>query len=231
MKPTVSVVMPVYNGEKYLAQAIQSILDQTYTPYEIICIDDKSTDTTLSILESFGDAVRIIQNSENNGAAASRNAGILFAQGDFLAFADADDIWDSKKLASQMNQFQKDPTLDISFTMIQNFFSPELSEDFKLKRSFPTEPIPGQITGTAVIKRSSFEKVGLLNPKYRIGDFIEWMMRANSLGFKKAMVEEVLYLRRVHENNMSAHNQETHASYLNVVKEVLNRKRNKLSDL
>ena len=231
MKPTVSVVMPVYNAEKYLAQAIQSILDQTYAVSEIICIDDKSTDETLAILESFGDAIRVIRNDKNIGAAATRNNGIISAQGEFLAFADADDVWDSQKLARQMDQFQADPNLDISFTMIQNFFSPELPESFKAKRTFPTGPIPGQITGTAVIKRSSFEKVGLLNPKYRMGDFIEWMMRANSLGLKKSMVNEVLYMRRVHETNTSAHNQQTHASYLSVVKEALDRKRNASSDL
>ena len=90
MKPTVSVVMPVYNAEKYLAQAIQSILDQTYAVSEIICIDDKSTDETLAILESFGDAIRVIRNDKNIGAAATRNNGIISAQGEFLAFADAD---------------------------------------------------------------------------------------------------------------------------------------------
>ena len=106
MRPLISVIMPAYNTEKYVAEAVQSILGQTYSPIELICINDGSTDGSLDILKSFGDKVVIVDLERNSGIAAARNAGIRISRGKFVAFADADDIWKPNKLELQLQQLQ-----------------------------------------------------------------------------------------------------------------------------
>lgn len=222
--PLISVVMPAYNTEKYVTEAVRSVLDQTYSPIELICIDDGSTDGTLEILKGFGDKIRVISDGTNVGIGEARNKGIRIATGDFIAFADSDDIWDPKKLELQMQQFAADPNLDISFCIIQNFLSPDVSDEIRATRDVPPDPMPGQISGTFLAKKSSFDRVGLLDPSYRVGEFIDWMARANNLGLKNSMINEVLYLRRIHATNTTA-NKPAHADYLKIMKAAIERKR------
>lgn len=222
--PLVSVIMPVYNTEKYVSESIRSILGQTYQNIELICVNDGSTDGSLDILKSFGDAIVIIDLLKNSGIGAARNAGIRIARGTFVAFADADDIWNPRKLEEQMEQFQNDPLLDISFCMIENFLSPDVSPEVKASRSFPTGPIAGQISGTFVVRASSFGRIGLLNETYRVGEFIDWMARAQEARLRSEMIGRVLYLRRVHETN-TAGNRPAQADYLRIMKAALDRKR------
>ena len=104
--PLVSVVMPVFNKEKYVKQAIESVLNQTYRNLEIIIIDDKSADNSLSILENYNSIdkrIRLIKHSRNTGVALTRNDGILAAKGEYIALVDADDIWTKDKIAKQVN--------------------------------------------------------------------------------------------------------------------------------
>lgn len=99
--PTVSVIIPVYNGERFLAEAIRSALDQTLSPAEIIVIDDGSTDASAEVARGFGPPVRVLAQA-NLGPAAARNLGVAHAAGDLLAFLDADDLWMPEKLAYQV---------------------------------------------------------------------------------------------------------------------------------
>jgi glycosyltransferase involved in cell wall biosynthesis len=225
--PLVSVIMPVYNAEKYVVEAIESVLSQTYPNIQLICVDDGSTDTSLQILKDFGDRIVLVEAQQNGGIAKARNLGIACATGDFIAFADADDIWKSTKLSEQMKQFDQDPSLDISFCMIQNFLSPELPDEVKATKRFPTDPIPGQISGAFVAKRSNFDQVGRLSEEYRAGEFIDWMNRAHRLGLRHAMVPEVLYLRRVHATN-TTQSRAAQMDYLRIAKAALDWKRNSL---
>jgi len=98
--PRISVIIPVFNGERFLGEAIKSALSQTLPPYEILVIDDGSTDGSAQLAESFGPPVRVIR-QENRGEAAARNRGIDAAQGDWIAFLDCDDVWKPEKLALQ----------------------------------------------------------------------------------------------------------------------------------
>jgi glycosyltransferase involved in cell wall biosynthesis len=106
----VSVIIPVYNGEKYLDRAIDSVLEQTYANYEIIAIDDGSTDRTSKILETYSSKIRYCYR-DNQGVAATRNYGIEIAEGELIAFLDADDFFFPDKLAKQVDCFQENPDL------------------------------------------------------------------------------------------------------------------------
>ena len=93
----ISVIMPLYNAEKYLPEALQSVLNQTYKEFELICIDDCSTDRTRSIVEEFREKdarIKVLINEEHSGAALSRNKGIKMAEGEYIVFLDGDDIFD-----------------------------------------------------------------------------------------------------------------------------------------
>ena len=98
----ISVVIPCYNAEAYIRQAIQSALEQTLPPLEILVIDDASTDRSVEVAASFGFPIRVIRQAKNKGAAVARNVGIRLAHGDWIAFLDADDLWNPDKLEKQL---------------------------------------------------------------------------------------------------------------------------------
>ena len=102
----ISIIMPLYNAEKYLAESLESVLNQTFRDFELLCIDDCSTDGTGTILHDFkqkDSRIRIINNSARQGAALSRNTGIKAAKGDYLIFLDGDDIFDEELLLTTFN--------------------------------------------------------------------------------------------------------------------------------
>ena len=113
----ISIIMPAYNAQRTIGASIQSVLDQTYTDFELIVINDCSTDDTASILSEFlkDPRIRLLTNSKNSGVAHSRNKGVSASQGEYLAFLDSDDLWHKNKLAHQL-EFMKEQNAVISYT-------------------------------------------------------------------------------------------------------------------
>ncbi len=105
----VSVIIPTYNRAEKVCRAVKSVLDQTFTDFEIIVIDDASTDDTIDRLKKFGDRVKIIRPSENKGVSAARNSGIRAADGRYIALLDSDDYWMPEKLQVQLDFFNENP--------------------------------------------------------------------------------------------------------------------------
>jgi glycosyltransferase involved in cell wall biosynthesis len=222
----VSVIMPVFNAERYVEEAVRSVLSQTYKRIELICINDKSTDGSLSILESFGSEIMFVNNEKNCGTAKSRNKGVRVARGEFLAFIDNDDIWESNKLEVQMTQFQNNPDLDVSFSYMQCFISPEIGEQVKNLRYCPPDPLPGYIPSTVVVKRTSFDKVGYFDSRWKNGESFAWILKAKEVGLKLEVVEDVLVKRRIHESNKGILAPSTSKSdYLRIIRESVNRRK------
>jgi glycosyltransferase involved in cell wall biosynthesis len=113
MTVSVSVIIPCYNSARYLAEAIQSVLDQTYTDFEIIIVNDGSTDETEAVVKGFSDQrIRYVYQA-NKGLAGARNAGLRLAQGEFLAFLDADDLFLPEKLNEQIDFLLKNSSIDL----------------------------------------------------------------------------------------------------------------------
>jgi len=135
-QPLISCIVPVFNGERYLTEALESILKQTYRPLEIIVADDGSTDGTATLVASYGDQVRYLF-QPNAGVAAACNLGVRASRGEFIAFLAADDLWHPQKLVLQMSQFQNRPELDLCLTHMQNFWSPELRTEAERFRDQP----------------------------------------------------------------------------------------------
>lgn len=113
----VSVIMPVFNVEAFVAEAVRSVLDQTFTDFELIIVDDVSPDDSIAICESFNDPrVRIVRHEVNRGLAGARNTGILHARGRYLAFLDSDDFWHPEKLARHVAHLDARPEVGVSFS-------------------------------------------------------------------------------------------------------------------
>jgi glycosyltransferase involved in cell wall biosynthesis len=128
-----SVVMPVYNGEKYLEEAINSVLNQTFTDYELLIIDDGSTDSSLKIIHSIKDSrIRLIKNEKNQGVAYTRNVGLNEAKGEYLAWMDCDDLIEPNRLETQINFLKENLGIGICGTALERFGEgkPRVSREF-----------------------------------------------------------------------------------------------------
>ena len=141
--PLISCIVPVYNGERYLGEAIDSILAQTYGPLEIIVVDDGSTDGTAEVVATYGDQVRYLW-QPNAGQAAARNHGLSVTQGEFISFLDADDLWHPEKLDRQIARFRTRAELEFCVTHVQNFWIPDLAEEEKRFRDHRISKPPPQ---------------------------------------------------------------------------------------
>ena len=120
--PTVSVILPAYNAGKYVAEAVAGILAQTFVDFELIAIDDGSTDDTLAVLQSFDDPrLRVIQNQSNSGIAVTRNTGITDAKGRYLALQDADDISHPERLAIQVDFLENNKHIGVISASMKTF--------------------------------------------------------------------------------------------------------------
>lgn len=220
----VSVIIPVYNGERYLAETIDSALAQTYRPIEVIVVDDGSTDGSADVAKRFVPSVQYCR-QPNSGAGAARNQGVELAQGEFFAFLDADDLWVKDKLTRQMAAFEANPDVDIVFAHVKQFYSPELEESIKKNIRMPAEIIPGQIPSAIIVKRDAFFQVGLFETKWQVGEGVSWILRAKEQGLHMMMLPEILVMRRLHENNKGT----THRQFINqrvhILKASLDRRR------
>lgn len=209
MNPKVSVIIPNYNYGRYVANTLESVLSQTYRNIEVIVVDDGSTDNSLSVLEKFGDRIRLVQ-QKNAGVSVARNHGVSLSDGELLAFLDADDVWLPEKLERQIERFKVDSEIGLvhcSMTLIdpddqaigeitdgqEGFISHEF---LRLER--------GVVIGagsTALVKRKLFYEAGGFDPRQSTAadwDFCYRVSRKCKIGF----VSTPLVLYRMHGTNM-----------------------------
>ena len=220
----ISVIIPVYNCERYVEEAVRSVIGQTLKPCEIIVVDDGSTDKSADIVKRFGEKVSYFY-QPNGGAAKARNVGVAKASGDFLAFLDSDDVWVPDKLAGQLDVFERNPSVDMVFGYVQNFHSPELTVEMKAKIQGPMQAMPGRVAGALLIKRSSFLRAGFFEESLRVGEFMDWYLRAKEKNLKCVILDEVLLKRRLHGSNMGVRDKSSRVDYARILKAALDRKR------
>lgn len=195
----ITCVVPVYNGERYLAEAVRSILDQSLAPLEILVVDDGSTDGTAAALETFGERVRYVY-QEHAGASAARNLGIRLARGDLIAFLDADDLFVTHKLQLQASRFAARPGLDMSSGYTVNFWSPDLSPGERDHDPRLMEPWPRSLC-TWVVRRRLFDKVGEFDEDFPLSQDVDWNIRVEASDAITETLPDVLTLRRLHLGN------------------------------
>lgn len=224
----ISVIIPVYNCDRYLSEAIKSVLNQTYKSLEIIIVDDGSTDKSAEIAKSFGDVIRY-EFQSNSGLGATRNKGVELAKGDYLTFLDADDLWTENKLQLQIEAFNHNATLDMVFGNVQQFISPELLEELKAKIDLSLEFFKGYLAGTMMIKKESFNRVGYFSNNWELGEFIDWYLKAQEKKLQTLILPEILLKRRIHDTNMGIKKKDKLQDYVKIIKVSLDRKELKMS--
>ncbi len=224
--PLISVIIAAYNYGRYLREAIDSAIVQTYPSTEIIVINDGSTDDTEKIAQSYGAKIRYFY-QEHQGLASPKNRGVTLAQGEYIAFLDADDVWPENRLELMMAPFSNDKSLDMVFGQIRNFLSPELTVEKEKALKRPTEPMSGICPGALLIKKASFLKVGFFEPEWKVTEFLNWHLQAKDLGLKMTSVKELVLFRRLHdENNTLRQRQYLSAEFAKALKASLDRKKN-----
>lgn len=221
---SISVVIPVYNCERYLGVAIRSALTQTEPPGEILVVDDGSTDGSAAVARGFGAPVHCLS-QPHAGLSAALNRGIERAHGTFLAFLDADDLWTEAKLARQLDALAADPALDAVFGHVEQFVSPELDPAVGPALSDGMRLAPGHLAGTLLIRAAAFHRVGPFDTRWQIGNFIDWYLRAQEAGLRDTMLPEVLLRRRLHTDNMGIRERASRRAYAHILKHALDRRR------
>lgn len=227
-RPLVSVIVPVYNGERYLACALQSIFDQDYHPFEVIVIDDGSTDNSAEIAQSYKEIHYIYQ--PNQGVTVTRNVGISTARGEFIAFLDQDDMWTPNKLSVQVDYLLKHTEVGYVLARQNIFLEPGTRAPSWLKKELLLNDQVGYLPGTLVARRSVFKQIGLFDPAYRIGSDTDWLARAKDAGVSMVILPEVLLHRRIHRHNQSAQTQIMNLELIRLLKASIDRRRNQESE-
>jgi glycosyltransferase involved in cell wall biosynthesis len=196
----ISTFMAAYNAERYVAQALDSVLAQTLPPDEIIVVDDGSTDGTADVLQTFAARIRIVR-QQNQGPARALNVAIAASTGDTFAFLDCDDLWMPDKLRMQGAALSSERELEAVFGYVRQFATPDLDPNAVREYLVPDRPQPGISKNALLIRRDAFERVGRFNEELTASDFVDWYARANVLGLRWRMLPEVVALRRHHPGN------------------------------
>lgn len=219
----ISVIIPVWNGEKYLAKAIESALAQDYPHKEIIVVNDGSTDSTQTILDRFGSRIRSIY-QPNQGLGAARNTGIRASTGSYLAFLDHDDFWIETKLTAQMAKMTaEDPLV---FSHVKQFICPSLVSQESRRLTVHEGILPGYFAGTLLVSKKRFLQIGPFFEKKTVGEFVDWYARALEAKVPIVMLPELTLYRRIHSHNMGRQKDlYQRTEYLKILKNSLDRRR------
>jgi glycosyltransferase involved in cell wall biosynthesis len=218
----VSAVIPAYDAARYLGAAIESTLGQTAPPWEVIVVDDGSRDGTAEVARRF--PVRYVP-QEHRGIGAARNRGLEAADGDFVGFLDADDVWAPRKLELQLRAFDAHRAADLVFGLVEQFRSPELDPETAARLRCRPDPQPGHLISAMLARRAVFEAVGPFRCDLSVGEFVDWITRAHELSVGEVLVEEIVLRRRLHATNHSAVARAHRNDLARVMKESLDRRR------
>lgn len=231
--PTVSVIIPVYNVEQYITQAVQSVLNQTYPHWELLIIDDGSPDQSVNICQQFEDSRIKIISQANRGLAGARNTGIREAQGEYLAFLDGDDLWTVNKLEKHLEHLESSPQVGVSFspsalidqtgTPLHTYLIPRLN-NITIPYLLRENPVGNG--SAAVVRKVVFEEIATTSDRkaadlrsdrhgnletvyfdeqFRRAEDIElWLRIAIQTDWAIAGIPEALTLYRVNSNGLSA---------------------------
>ncbi|HEY9623085.1 MAG TPA: glycosyltransferase [Crinalium sp.] len=205
--PRVSVIIPTYNGDRYLAQAIDSALAQTYRDHEVIVIDDGSTDRTKVILQAYGGRIRAIS-QKNQGVAIARNHGIAVARGELVAFLDADDVFLPDKLAAQVAVFDTHPWSG----MVHSGWQRITASGALLNAVEPWHTVPKLtlenwlrwkpvLPSAMMIRREWLQRSGGFDPRFPPAEDTELVLRLALMGCEADWLRQVTVCYRQHEDS------------------------------
>jgi glycosyltransferase involved in cell wall biosynthesis len=196
-----SVVMTVRDGERYLAEALDSILGQRVRPAEVVVVDDGSTDGTPAVLDRYRGRCQVLRQAPA-GQAVGLNRAVAATTGGVLAFLDADDVWPADSLAVRLARLTADDQPELVSGLVEQFVSPELPDEVRRSLRFDPTPSRAQQIGTLLVRRDAFERVGPFDESLPSAASIDWISRARAAELRMAFVDVVVVRRRLHQTNM-----------------------------
>jgi glycosyltransferase involved in cell wall biosynthesis len=236
--PLVSVVIPAFNAERFLGEALSSVFAQTYAPVETIVVDDGSGDGTAAIARS-RPGVTVIE-QENSGPSAARNRGFAASRGEFVAFHDSDDLMTPDKLAVQVGHMLENPGVGCVLAEQELIVEagaelPFWVEGTKVEAVMPPRPPelkdePMVHPMTMVVRRETFERIGDFDESMRAAEDFDWMLRAAEEEVGIARLSEVLLRRRVHPDSLTQDAAASRAGLFRAFKARIERHRARAAD-
>lgn len=199
--PLISIIIPVFNREKFIVESLESLLCDHFEPKEIIVVDDGSTDQTATILSEYSQIKYLYQ--EHKGVAVARNTGIKASTGDFIAFHDSDNIWVPGRLKSSVEFFINHPEIDYIIGQMESFLDKGVSLPSQIKKEWMDKPQITLSTAVLVARRGCFDIAGLFNPQYCSSEDLEWFQRAADAGLTLGKIPAVFVKSRIHQSNIS----------------------------
>jgi glycosyltransferase involved in cell wall biosynthesis len=220
VEPRIAVVIPAWNAERYLAEALASVFAQTLPPAEVVVVDDGSTDRTAAVAADVP-GVTVVRQA-NAGAAAARNRGVVASSAPLIAFLDADDLWLPEKLARQSAAIEDGAGLVTVAS--EEFISPDL-DDAERAAIAPPRQATGVLPSAMLVTREAFGRAGPFDEGLRLGELIEWFDRCRAAGVRADHIGEVLARRRLHPGNLGRQPGLDRTGYASALRAVLARKR------
>lgn len=219
---SLSIVITAFNEERYLEEAISSVLSQAGDDVEVVVVDDGSTDATAEIAARH-QRIKVIS-QPNQGHGAALNTGIANTSGSLLAFLDGDDFWEPGTLSRRRERF-RDPTLEMTQGMVIEFVSPELADSGTQFERVDGNPVPGPLAGSTMVRRTALTRVGAFDTELELGAFLDWMARSREANLATRMVDEVVLHRRIHDQNVTQRMAHRKTDYVHLLKRALDRRR------
>lgn len=223
---TTSVVIAVFNGEQYIAAALESVFAQTRPVSEILVVDDGSTDRTVSVVRSFP-GVTLLQ-QPNSGPAAARNRAIRQTRGDYLAMLDADDLWPAERNELMAKVLDANPSFGLVMGNQRLLVEPGAALPYWVPPGDPEAIDPKQLpkpTGAFLSRRTAWETVGLFDEDLIHAEDTDWFLRSRDVGVEWAMIDDVVLIRRIHGANLTADTAAQQRSMFEVLQRRMARRR------
>jgi hypothetical protein len=216
-----AIAIPAYNAERTIAETLDSVLAQTVQPFEIVVLDDGSSDATAAIAGGHPAAPLVIS-MPNSGCGTATTHAIHATTAPMVATLDADDIWLPEKMACQLARLEASGPKAISFTRARQFRHGEVDQSSGLERDSINR-------STMVLHRATFDQVGpIIDPPGGAGDMVDWLGRARAAGLNLDVLPKVLMLRRIIEGSMTyGAKEDFHRGYLSVARAAILRRRQK----
>lgn len=211
-RPLVSVITPAFNAEKYIAATIESVLAQTYSDWELIIVDDGSTDRTAEIVKNYTarDSRVVYVFQKNAGQSAARNAALMHSHGVYIAFLDADDLFNPEKLEVQTTFLEKNPLCGVCYCRIAHFFNDDPEKFFTFDVPHPSGNLFQDLLRSnfinplsVVLRKNLLDQVGGFNPSFRrVDEQYLWLKLARA-GADFQYLNQSLARYRVHRGSLS----------------------------
>ncbi len=198
MTPLVSVVIPTYNADAFLGEALESLLSQGDHPLEVIVMDDGSTDRTPELVAGFANAAIRYARQENRGAAAAINAGVRLVSGELVSFLNADDVWTPGRLALQLALLAEHPEAEIILGHQRRMWQPAGQQEYRF-----TEPELALSLQSCLFRRGVLDRIGSFDEELRYSFDWDWFFRAREQGVPFFTHPEVTNHYRRHAGNLS----------------------------